>query len=161
MSLWSFSTQKFTKNKLACCQFWTKECLSCHIWNQNPWICLIAKYCEIMKMPKFGTKNALFVYFWASILKNYCHIWNQHPQICLIAKFCEETKMLKFGTKNALFGYFWARILKNYCHIWNHHPQICLFVKFHEKTIKPKFGTKGLICVFLGWNLKIMLSYLK
>ena len=118
VSLWSFSTQKFTKNKLACCQFWTKECLSCHIWNQNPWICLIAKYCEIMKMPKFGIKSALF-------------------------------------------GYFWARILKNYCHIWNHHPQICLFVKFHEKTIKPKFGTKGLICVFLGWNLKIMLSYLK
>ena len=24
----------------------------CQIWNQHPWICLIAKYCEIMKMPK-------------------------------------------------------------------------------------------------------------
>ena len=95
----------------------------CQIWNQHPWICLIAKYREIMKMPKFGTKSALFGYFWARILKNYCHIWDQHPQICqkwvfnsyskfqclrisVIAKFCEETKMPKFGTKNALLGIF-------------------------------------------------------
>ena len=34
------------------------------------------------KMSKYGTKNALFGYFWARILKYYCHIWNQHPQIC-------------------------------------------------------------------------------
>ena len=27
-----------------------------------------------MKMAKFETKNALFEYFWARILKNYCHI---------------------------------------------------------------------------------------
>ena len=27
-----------------------------------------------MKMPKFGTKNVLFGYFEARILKNYCHI---------------------------------------------------------------------------------------
>ena len=55
-------------------------------------------------MSKFGTKNALFGYFWARILKNYFHISNQHPQICLIAKFLEKVKMPKFGTKNALFG---------------------------------------------------------
>ena len=35
-----------------------------------------------MEMPKIATKNALFGYFWARILKYYCHIWNQHPQIC-------------------------------------------------------------------------------
>ena len=57
-------------------------------------------------MPKFGTKNTLFRYFWVRILKNYCHIWNQHLRICLTAKFCEETKMSKFGTKNAISGYF-------------------------------------------------------
>ena len=33
-------------------------------------------------MPKFGTKNALFAYFWARILKTYCHIWNQYPRKC-------------------------------------------------------------------------------
>ena len=68
-------------------------------------------------MSKFGTKNALFGYFWARILKNYRHICNQHPQICLIARFCEKTKKSKLETKNSLFGYFWARILKNYYHI--------------------------------------------
>ena len=57
-------------------------------------------------MPKFGTKNTLFRYFWARILKSYCHISNQHPEICQIAKFPEKTKITKFGTKNALFGYF-------------------------------------------------------
>ena len=106
-----------------------------------------------MKMPKFGTKSALFGYFLARILKNYCRIWNQHLRISVIAKFCEETKMPKFGTKNDLLGIFdqecviWVflgkNVLKNYCHIWNQHPQICLFAKFHEKTKMPKFGTKN------------------
>ena len=55
-------------------------------------------------MPKFGTKNAVFGYFWTRILKiYYCHILNQHPKICLFAKFHEKTKMPKL---NALFRYF-------------------------------------------------------
>ena len=40
----------------------------------NPRICLIAEYCEIMKMPKFATKSALFGCFWTRILKNCCHV---------------------------------------------------------------------------------------
>ena len=39
----------------------------CHIWNQNLRICLIAKFYEETKMPKFGTKNANFVYFWPKV----------------------------------------------------------------------------------------------
>ena len=83
----------------------------CHIWNQHillsylksaPRICLIAKFRIKTKMPKFRTKNALFVYFWTVIWKNYCHIWNQHLRICLSVKFCEKMKMSKFLTKNAL-----------------------------------------------------------
>ena len=58
-------------------------------------------------MPKFGTKNALFRYLWAKMLKTCCHILNQHLQICLITKFYQKKKKIpKFGTKNALFGYF-------------------------------------------------------
>ena len=59
------------------------ECLNnyCHIWNQHPQICLIAKFRQKTKMPKFGTKNALFGCFWAKILKRYRHISNAHPQI--------------------------------------------------------------------------------
>ena len=40
----------------------------------NPCLCLIAEYCEIVKMPKFATKSALFGCFWARILKTCCHI---------------------------------------------------------------------------------------
>ena len=65
------------------------------------------------KMPGFRTKNALFGYFWAGILKNYCHIWNQHRQIFLIAKFRGKTKMPKFRTKMA-----YLEIFEQKCLIW-------------------------------------------
>ena len=70
------------------------------------------KYCEKTKIPKFGMKNALFVFFWGRIQKNNCHIWNQHLEFSIIAKFCEKMKMPIFGTKNALSGYSWPRIKK-------------------------------------------------
>ena len=59
-------------------------------------------------MHKFGTKNALFGYFWARILPNYCIVIFEinYLRISVTAKFCEETKMPKFGMKNALLGYF-------------------------------------------------------
>ena len=57
-------------------------------------------------MPKLGTKDALFGYFWAEIRKQYCHIRKQHPRICLIAKFCEIMKMLKLGPKIPYLGIF-------------------------------------------------------
>ena len=111
------------------------------------------------KMPKFGTKNALFRYFSGRTLKNYCHIWNWHPRICLFANFGAKMKILKFGTKNALFGYFWAGIFKTYCLIWNQHSQICIIAKFGEKIKPLKFG----YCYLgtLGLKLKIRLSHLK
>ena len=55
--------------------FWDQKCLNlgifwpriskryCHFWNQCPWFCLIAKFQEIIKMPKFGTKSLMWV-FW-------------------------------------------------------------------------------------------------
>ena len=82
----------------------------CQIWNQHPQIFLIAKFRGKTKMPKFGTTNALFGYFWAGIWKQNCHISKQHPQICLIVKFREIMKMPKYGNKNVLFVYFWPRM---------------------------------------------------
>ena len=98
--------------------------------------------CKI-KIPKFGTKNALFWYFWTGILKKYYHNWNQCPWIFLIAKFGAKTKILIFGTKNALFGYFKTRIWEQYSHIWNQRPWICIVVKFWEKMKMSKFGSKN------------------
>ena len=112
----------------------------CHIWNQHPQILVMRKVCEKTKIPKLGSKNALFWYFWGRTLKSYSHIWNRHRWIRIIAKFCEETKMPKVGTKNALFGYFWTGIWKQYCHIWNQHPRICVIAKFCEETKMPTFG---------------------
>ena len=44
--------------------FWDRVLKNyCHIWNQHLWISVIAKFHEETKMPKFGTKNALFGYF--------------------------------------------------------------------------------------------------
>ena len=146
--IWLFLGKNFKKNYY-------------DIWNHYPWICLIAKYCEIMKIPKFGTKSALFWYFSARVLKHYCHIWNQHLRSSVIAKFCEETKMPNFGTKNTLLGYFWPKMFylnifgqefqKSFRHFWNQHPQICLIAKFCEKPKITKFGTKNaLFGYFMG-----------
>ena len=55
-----------------------------------------------------------------------------------------------------------AGIRKSDGHTWNQRPQICLTAKFGAAKKNFKFGTKmPLICVYLGWNLKMLLSYLK
>ena len=69
-------------------------------------------------------------------------------------------KMLKFVTKNALFGYFWAGIWKKHCDIWNQQPRICLAANFGKKQKCLNLGPK-MHWVFLGWNLKTILSYLE
>ena len=69
------------KNLLIC----NEKCKICVFWGSNLNIllsclklaslnCLIAKFHQIMKMPKFQTTNTLFRHFWARTLKNICHI---------------------------------------------------------------------------------------
>ena len=41
----------------------------CHIWNLHPRICLFVKFGAKIKIHKFGTKNALFGYFWTGVWK--------------------------------------------------------------------------------------------
>ena len=104
---------------------------------------------------QFGTKNALFLYFWVVSLKSSvqkykslnlrpnmsfwvfldyksegksdCDKWNQHPRICRNAKkkMCNTKKWIQFWHQNCLIWVFWAVNLKKYCHIWNQHPLIC------------------------------------
>ena len=107
-------------------------------------------WCKI-KILKFGTKLA---YFWEEFENIIVMFEINVLEFVLLqifaAKFGVNIEILKFGTKNVLFLYFWAEIWKNCCHIRNQHPQIFLIANF---------GTK--IYVFLGWNLKTSLSYLK
>ena len=84
----------------------------------------MVSFMQKKKNVKFGTKIALFGYFWATILKNYFYIWNQHPRICQTLRFRVKIKMLKFGTKNTQFWCFETGIFKHYCRIWNEHPEI-------------------------------------
>ena len=116
--------------------------------------------CQKRKLSRIGSKNALFGYISARVLKSYCHIWNQHAQICKTAKFCGKNKMPNFSTKNALFGYFWVRSLKNYCQVWNQHPQTCQTAKFLEKTKMSLFQTKNaLFAYFWARILKAILVF--
>ena len=122
----------------------------CHIWNQHLQICLIVKFVEKTKIPKFGTKNALFRYFWAGIWQKNCHILNQYPRICLIGKFQEIIKTPKFGTKNALCWYFWIRILKKLFLYLKSAPSNLSNSKISRKNKllgleqkMPKFGFKN------------------
>ena len=61
-------------------------------------------------MPKFGTKNPLFQYFWARILEKLFSNLKSSPSNLSICKISRKKKMPKFGTKNARFGYFWTEI---------------------------------------------------
>ena len=95
-------------------EFW-KQC--CHIWNQQPQICLFAKIWRKTKVPKFGTRNAwkhtnvLKLEFENSILifeintLEFVYLKN-------LAKKKKKKIPLKFGIKNVLFVYFSARIWK-------------------------------------------------
>ena len=75
------------------------------------------------KMSKFGTKNALFgyfftkntlfEYFWARVFKHYCHIWNQHLRICLITKLVKKQKYLNSRPKM-----LYLHIFEQKCLIW-------------------------------------------
>ena len=111
-----------------------------HIWNQHPRICLIAKFCEKPKMPKFGTKNA---YLSISGLHNVRAILSYLKSAPSNLSNC---KILRKKTKKVR-----AKTWQVYCHTWNQDPRTCLIAKYREIIKMPKFGTKKcLICVFLG-----------
>ena len=57
-------------------------------------------------MNKFRTKNALFGYFWARILKFFFSYLKSATLNLPKCNFCEEAKMLKFWTKNAILRHF-------------------------------------------------------
>ena len=79
----------------------------CHVSNQRPRICLVAKFCSKIKILKFGTKNDWFWYFWAGTWKNCCHVWYQQTQICLIANFAKKQQCLNLKPKmcdSSIFG---------------------------------------------------------
>ena len=116
------------------------------------------------------TKIPYKIPYWARLLKTYYHIWNEPSNLssCKIslrsknAKICDQKcHFLIFLNKNVVFWYFWAIISKNLLSYLK-SASISLFAKFHERNKNGLiWNQKCLIWVFLGWNLKTILSYLK
>ena len=73
----------------------------CHVYNECPPICLIAKFHAKIGILRFGKKKCLIWVLWRAILKIYSLFYNQCPRNCFKTKFGAETKILQFRTKNA------------------------------------------------------------
>ena len=102
-----------------------------------------------MSISVFLTKNALFEYFWACILKKLLsYLKSASPNLSI--------RKISRKNKNAWFMYFWAGIWKQYCHIWNQHSRICPIATFRKKKTKmPKFWIKNAL---LGYFLSRILE---
>ena len=119
--MWNYEVSSKTKNN----KFGTKNALFgsltgmlknyCHISNQHPPNCLIAKFHAKIRILKFGTKNALFGCFGQQFWKIIVIFEISTLEFSLLESFVQKIKSLKFGTKNARSSYFGARIWKYYC----------------------------------------------
>ena len=112
-----------------------------HIYNQRPPICLIAKFRAKIRIPKFGTKNALFGCFGQQFWKTFVIFASSALNFAFF--FLQKIKKLKFGPKNARFPYIGTGILKHYCNTRSQRPHNYLVVKFGAKIKVLKFGTKN------------------
>ena len=71
-------------------------------------------------------------------------------------------KMYIFGTKNALFGYFWVKILKKLLSYLISAPSNLSNCNTSRKNKNFYiWEQKCFIWIFLAWNLKKILTYLK
>ena len=105
---------------------------------------------------KFETKNVLFGYFWAVILKPCCHTWNQHSSLYQAEKFHPKQKNFKIETKNTLFCIFELEYEKNIV-IFDALPSNYLNAKLYVKTKIFKFQTE-IWLQFLDCNWKKLFS---
>ena len=88
----------------------------CYIWNQYLRICLIAKFCEETKVPKFGTKNTLLGCFWQKSLiwvflgenfkKTFVIFENSSLKLIYLQNFTEKEKCLNLGPEMPDLGIF-------------------------------------------------------
>ena len=82
----------------------------CHIYNQRPSICVIAKFRAKTRIPKFGTKKVLFGSFGQQFRKTIVLFATSALEFALLQSLVQKIKILISGTKNARFPYFWAGI---------------------------------------------------
>ena len=111
---------------------------------------------------KFGIKNALFGKFWAEILKKSLSHVKSTPSKISNCKVSRKNKILKSRTKNVFLGCFRQYFWKTFVKFEINALEFVLLQNFGAKIKIPYICCqKCQIWIFCGWNVKIILSYLK
>ena len=77
-------------------------------------------------MAKFVTKNALFGYFWARLLKSHVVFEINTLKSVKLLNFAKKPrKWLNMGTKMPYLVIVGGKFLESVCPIGNQHPEIC------------------------------------
>ena len=77
-------------------------------------------------MAKFVTKNALFGYFWARLLKSHVVFEINTLKSVKLLNFAKKLrKWLNMGTKMPYLVIVGGKFLESVCPIGNQHPEIC------------------------------------
>ena len=109
----------------------------------------------MQKETKIGTKNILFRYFWAAILKHYCYFRNQHWRIFQNEKFHPKRKKLWNWDQKCLIWVFLKWNLKKSIHLTPLISKFLIFKASWKKTEKlPIWDKKCINWIFLGMDLK-------
>ena len=101
------------------------------------------KFCEKIKMHKFGTKNAFFGYCWARILKKLLYYRKSAPLNCLIAKFPGKAKSLHLVPKIPYLDIFGLKFETNFVIFEISTLEFVQSQNFVKKTKMLKFGTNN------------------
>ena len=81
-------------------------------WNQHSRICLIFKFREKKKMPRFVTKKCVFLSIFGLECENNIVRLKWAPSNLSIAKVCNKIKIPKLGTKISYLGIFGLEVWK-------------------------------------------------
>ena len=122
------------------------------VGNQHHRICLTTKFGRKTKIPKFGTKNALFVRFWAKYFKKIAIFEINTLDFVYLQNFVKNQKCPNLRPKMLFFRIFGVEFQKKYEHFWYQHPGNSLNAKVREKIDMGKFGTKTDLFVYF-WLL--------
>ena len=122
-------------------------------------------------MPKFGTKNDSFGYFWARTLKNYCQFEISSFELVWLQNLVKKQKCLTLRPKLPFLGILDQKYLISVFLGKNFEKTIVIFEistlkfvylqSFTEKQKCLNLGPKMSDLGIFGLDLKTMLSYLK
>ena len=100
--------------------------------HQHPHI-FHTKFCQKIKVLKFGTKFVLIGYFGLECQKTNVKFEISILKFVNMQSFIQKQNISKRGTKIPYLGIFGLQFNKNYFQIFNQHTPVCETIKFHLK----------------------------